>query len=798
MATPSLLLIGNTRNTAFRWQRYLRGRTVSLWNNGSTNSGIVHSTECYCRLDAASAKLRSFSSSSNPLKNASKDESGAAGSFFTSEETNVQTEQRLDFFGEPITFVNAAGGESLWPSPIGDATLALDLFLLAVISRGKTADGGGDQHGIETQAAHATAKLWSSLLRLAWRWNYYYSEEEEEEVNCLAPMLAVTAVAPLLAQTGSAYVAYLDTLLASPDVFTDEQQHPHHHRIQLMDLARRITSISTEFLSSRERFHLSALRHLMKDEHNLALHTYLLLLQRCPGDGLALTLVLDLATTVGDTASAQRAVTSVASYWKERDYRGLRPPMAGHSVVTSLVAVGLGLSSSRFFDAEGLADRSLNRDEVGSAGVALWALAHVYHAEGRASEGTSKLAGYDGVRLYDTCGWLFFDSRLGGYGGRFILDRDAASAGRSALRRYDISFERVLDYSGRRLPKTGTDDDEEEELKQLELDPPLFAPTFRRNAAMSYVGSFFRGILGTSKFSQQTQPDTNSGDNNGKQMENPSSGPETMSLSQNRRKRTLEDVLTWLPPTPQLLADATLLLIRLTLADAITIDDHRWKDLAIAWNHMKYIHSTYSSNSDESMYYEFCPLVRVTSAMFDSNLVRKTEAFQTTAMDRLVDAAHIVGHLWKLHHNQKDDDVEKVTESSSSSSPKPGMDWASVVHALAEARQGILLSMDNSDDINFPTVRPIHNDSSSALTDLDSDVFFDVLLCHAALQSDDIDSLCLARAVCSESVSLRPNAAEIWMRYSMVLEKLGDYVAASDARAAGISFGSGEGGFGAH
>eukprot|EP00978_Attheya_sp_CCMP212_P039175 scaffold201397_cov24-Attheya_sp.AAC.2 len=69
---------------------------------------------------------------------------------------------------------------------------------------------------------------------------------------------------------------------------------------------------------------------------------------------------------------------------------------------------------------------------------------------------------------------------------------------------------------------------------------------------------------------------------------------------------------------------------------------------------------------------------------------------------------------------------------------------------------------------------------------------------YAATQAQDYESICVARSICSESVSLRSSSPQAWLRYSKILELLGDDVAADNARAASVAFGSGEGGVGAH
>lgn len=78
--------------------------------------------------------------------------------------------------------------------------------------------------------------------------------------------------------------------------------------------------------------------------------------------------------------------------------------------------------------------------------------------------------------------------------------------------------------------------------------------------------------------------------------------------------------------------------------------------------------------------------------------------------------------------------------------------------------------------------------------EIDGRPFLQHALCYAACQSGDFDSLCIARSVCSHGIFTRSNSPEEWQRYSTILEKLGDDVAAQNARNASISLGSGEGG----
>ena len=99
--------------------------------------------------------------------------------------------------------------------------------------------------------------------------------------------------------------------------------------------------------------------------------------------------------------------------------------------------------------AEIMADRCLTEGRKICGAIATWAQCHAFDIRGRTSEGISAMANFDGVANYEGAGFLFFDSRLGGYGGRFSLDREQRGRGKSAaLRLYGYNLERVLEYSG--------------------------------------------------------------------------------------------------------------------------------------------------------------------------------------------------------------------------------------------------------------------------------------------------------------------------------------------------------------
>lgn len=195
----------------------------------------------------------------------------------------------LDFFGEPVTFFGVLPTEN-----ISNAVAALDGFVIGVASKGKAFTGGGEEEGLGVQAAHSAALSWSELLRHAAVW----SKSPEKA----APMLTYVAVAHMFAQTGVGYVRYVDQLLKQ--VKSGVEGVPP---IQLMTLAEMAASMKDhEHLNAREKAHLRALDYMLKQDHRRAMIVLLRHLQSCPGDSLALSIVMDLAHTVGDKDAALR------------------------------------------------------------------------------------------------------------------------------------------------------------------------------------------------------------------------------------------------------------------------------------------------------------------------------------------------------------------------------------------------------------------------------------------------------------------------------------------------------------
>lgn len=207
----------------------------------------------------------------------------------TDEVQDTDLSVRADFWGEPVTFTSTtipAGGAG----DVETAVSAMDNFSIAALTKGGSCSGGGDDEGVPTMAAHSVAITWAECLRQAALWHES------------APMLAVTAVGPILIQTNVGYLQTLDSLLAQADSGIQAS-------VSLLSMAQTAVAMKDDVrLTFREKAHLKALYHMLRHERRPALDILLKLLQQAPGDALALCLAIDLANVVGDRKAALRYV----------------------------------------------------------------------------------------------------------------------------------------------------------------------------------------------------------------------------------------------------------------------------------------------------------------------------------------------------------------------------------------------------------------------------------------------------------------------------------------------------------
>mmetsp|Transcript_21796 Transcript_21796/g.32651 ORF Transcript_21796/g.32651 Transcript_21796/m.32651 type:complete len:724 (+) Transcript_21796:22-2193(+) len=635
----------------------------------------------------------------------------------------------MDFFGEPVSFFkDMKGRKSTGVQRAEESLMAFDTFLLQYVSRGKASSDGGDEFGVSAKASHSTAIPWSDLFRQIAHWSY----KQGDEWKCQAPMLVCAALSPMLAVGGSSYLKLLDESYARRMVPS------------FVTMAKAATSYlddeNMKYLTTRERHHLLALSFLLRDEHSKALSSLRRLLELCPGDALGLSLTLDITSSLGDQKNAFQAATSVASYWNERGQRLATGQTAipGHAIGSSLIALGLAIGG-RHREAEQLVDVAIKRDYNVAAGICAWALAHIYDGEGRVSEGTSTLTGF-GVEYYEDCGFLFFDTIIAGFGGRFVLDRDGASSDNVSLRLYDEFFGRVLKYSGY---------NNNTRVEPVFRKVPRSRKKMLVNSAVNSASGVASSVL--SRFLGQSHEEVRSLSEN-------EDATSVIHVDSNNAPG-LEDIFTWLPPTPNLLTEATLLLTRLTISGAINTDDERWSHLRAAWGKIVEIEKRHCDRSGHDGLFDHFPLSRVAVALVlgDTHLKRASN----DEVREIEDAFSLMGKL--LQQSEQHDSCSKNK-------------WGKVASSLSDIRCGR-----GKDENLFGWNQNFGN-------------FLEHSICFCALNSEDYQALCAARSVCSEGITLRANSPEMWFRYGTILEKLGDNEGANNAFHASISLGAGEGG----
>ena len=717
----------------------------------------------------------------------------------------LQTVLQLDFFDQPVTFATTRGARD---PTLTHAMAALDGHLLAVVSKGRSCHGGGSEEGITVQANHAAALGWAELLRFAAVW------------QDRAPMLTVTAVAPVLAHTGVAYVEQaLDPLLkqARPmapglpqlqcialakqalqqwEARADKQRgaaSPHHPPPNDQDDNddKQVEEEEEDPLQTaheRERFHMRALQYLLRDEHAHALVVLLKCLQQCPGDALALSLALDLSQTTGQAWAAGQAASAVSAYWYERRGGLIRPSLPGYSLVSAYIALGWAVSG-RYVEAEAIADQSLAGKKLSGA-VATWALGHVYDATGRISEGISFLANSDGMRNYEGSGWMFTVDRLATYGGRFALDREERG-GRvqsPALRLYEHHVTRVLEGSGYAMPDYSTHVRQQAPLGWLDFSKSktvLLEATQQKKEP-----SWYDRLFGTSA-------DDDDDDEKSKvetKFEVVAEKDKTPSRHFNDEwTPTAEDVLTFLPPTPIFLAEATILLFRMTLNGTLSRKNERWDQLRNAWR------TTVKQHKAAGRSLAFCPLAAVAASMVISP--RETGAEDLPSTRALSHGLYRMGQLLQFGRNLNQDDKENenprtsdivILDNLGQNEPEfwlPVTDdqkkeWKKVVDTLMIALDGF----DEKHDLMDPAQLRF-----TSAWEMDGRPILEHSVVYAACKAGDMPSLHLARSICSRGVSMRPNSPEEWWRYSIVLGLIGDVTGSENALETSINVGGGQG-----
>lgn len=708
----------------------------------------------------------------------------------------LQTVVQLDFFGEPVTFRTARGKQD---PTISHAMAALDGHLLAVVSKGKSCTGGGAEDGVTIRSNHAVALSWAELLRFAAVW------------QDRAPILTVVAVAPVLAHTGVAYVQEaLDPLLKQtrPAV-------PGLPQLQCIPLAQQAlenwqerweekgkkkesspeddnngTQNNDAILDNeREVFHMRALSYLLRDEHSHALVVLLKCLQQCPGDALALSMAMDLSQTTGQAWAAGKAANTVAAYWYERRGGLIRPSLPGYSVVSSLIALGWAVDG-RTVEAEVIADQSMSSGKKVSGAIATWALAHIFDATGRTAEGISFLVNFDGMSNYEGAGWLHTTDRWAMYGARYSLDREERG-GRfqsSALRLYESHVSFVLETSGYAMPNYSPVPRQQAPMGWLDhsKNQSILLEATQNKKEKSWYDSLFGG----SDTDEETSKENDQQETKFEIVVEKDKTPSPHRTDD--WTPAAEDVLTYLPPTPIFLTEATLLLFRMTLNGTLSRKNERWDQLRNAWR------NTVDQQHAAGRSLTFSPMAAVAASMVLPP--RETGAEDLPSTRALSHGLHRMGQLLQFGKNPLDGDDNDGASSSNvvirnhvaqqepdfwlPSTEDQTKAWREVVETLTIALDGF----DEKHDLMDPAQLRF-----TSTWEMDGRPILEHAVIYAACKAGDIPSLSLARSICSRGVSMRPNSPEEWWRYSIVLGLLGDQVASEDALHTSINVGGGQG-----
>lgn len=470
----------------------------------------------------------------------------------------------------------------------------------------------------------------------------------------------------------------------------------------------------------------------------------------------------------------------MAAYWNERRGGFIRPAIPGHAMASSLLALGFAVGG-RHEEAEQMAERAMNQGRKVCGALATWAQCHVFDARGGVAEGISALANFDGISNYEGAGLLFFDCRLSGYGARFSLDREERGRGKSAaLRLYAANFDRVLDYSGFARAQPW-----ERPQQQAPLAWVLRTSIGAGDTVPSSPDSFFSTLMG--RGSSQAKEE----DDDEEEFEIVAKENAPPSLKRERWDPACEDVLTWIPPTPQLLSDATLLLFRFTLNGTISTRNGRWDSIRNSWT--TYFDIERKHGEDYPL--KFCPLASaISSLLFPPS---KTGG-NRIGSGRLARGLYEMGELLKLGNDTAEAaESTEIRELIAEREPdfwlpvdeEPRQAWKEIVGHLASAIDGFDYPEEDSDGSDGVVDWNLRFEGWN----FDTRPILEHAIVYAACKSGDIESLSLARSICSQGVTLRPNSPEEWWRYSIVLGLLGDQVGSENALNASINFGAGQG-----
>jgi hypothetical protein len=257
---------------------------------------------------------------------------------------------------------------------------------------------------------------------------------------------------------------------------------------------------------------------------------------------------------------------------------------------------------------------------------------------------------------------------------------------------------------------------------------------------------------------------------------------------------SVEDVLTWIPPTPGFLLDSTLLCLRLTLNGTMSNRDSRWDNTRNAWLSLFDIQKKQLGSVDLRFY----PLACTVASLL---LPPSETGADCIGNARVAEGLNLMGELLKLGNPVTEEQKEKsIREVIADRDPffwlpskKLQNEWVKVVNHLATGIDGLAHFKDSDEGDDNVDLGSVEVSSRIQAWDFEARPILEHAIVYAACKSGDAECLYLARSICSQGVMLRSNSPEEWWRYSIVLGLLGDEVGSEDALNFSINFGGGQG-----
>ena len=226
----------------------------------------------------------------------------------------------------------------------------------------------------------------------------------------------------------------------------------------------------------------------------------------------------------------------------------------------------------------------------------------------------------------------------------------------------------------------------------------------------------------------------------------------------------------------------------------VSVNSARWDHVRNAWKVMLEIQEEHVGSGDALTFYPLASVVA--SLLFPPS---RTGGDQI-GNGRLAEGLYMMGELLRLGNpvteSERNISIREIIADKDPNFWLPALDdakreeWTTIVRHFVAARDGMEYSggkENTADDAR----------ANSALRlqcwDFEARPLLEHTLVYAACRSGDTESLCVARSICSQGVTIRQASPEEWWRYSIVLGLLGDVTGSENALENSINFGGGQG-----